>query len=313
MAEHRVLVTDYTWADTSVEAAVLDGVAAELVHARTGEEDELVELVGDCDAILTCFKRVSPAVVRAGTRLRVIGRYGVGTDNIAVDVATELGIPVTNVPVYCADEVAEHVIALLFALVRGIPRYDRAIRTGDWSLATGLPTRRIAGTTLGIVGHGAIGQALERRARGLGMEVLVHTRSGGVPLARLLAESDHVSLHVPATAETDRLVDREFLAAMKPTAHLINCARGAVVDHDALAGALRDGTIAGAGLDVFAPEPLPTGHPLLELPNVVATPHTAFYSEESIADLARLAAQNVADVLAGRPPASVVNPEVLDR
>jgi D-3-phosphoglycerate dehydrogenase len=313
MAEHRVLVTDYTWADTSVEAAVLAGVAADLVHARTGEEDELVDLVGDCDAILTCFKRVTPAVVRAGTRLRVIGRYGVGTDNIAVDVATELGIPVTNVPVYCADEVAEHVIALLFALVRGIPRYDRAIRTGDWSLASGLPTRRIAGTTLGIVGHGAIGQALERRARGLGMEVLVHTRSGGVPLDRLLAESDHVSLHVPATPETERLVDGAFLAAMKPTAHLINCARGAVVDHDALVAALRDGTIAGAGLDVFAPEPLPDGHPLLALPNVVATPHTAFYSEESIADLARLAAQNVADVLTGRPPASVVNPEVLDR
>src|SRR4051794_17323043 len=103
MAEHRVLVTDYTWADTTVEAAVLAEVGAQLVHARTGEEDELVELVRDCDAILTCFKRVTPAVVRAGTRLRVIGRYGVGTDNIAVDIATELGIPVTNVPVYCAD------------------------------------------------------------------------------------------------------------------------------------------------------------------------------------------------------------------
>lgn len=312
MAEHRVLVTDYTWADTSVEAAVLGEVGAELVHAPTGEEAELVELVRDCDAILTCFRHVTPAVVRAGTGLRVIGRYGVGTDNIAVDVATELGIPVTNVPVYCADEVAEHVIALLFALVRGIPRYDRAIRAGDWSLATGLPTRRIAGTTLGIVGHGPIGRALERRARGLGMDVLVHTRSGGVALARLLAESDHVSLHVPATAETERLVDADFLAAMKPTAYLVNCARGAVIDHDALLAALRDGTIAGAGLDVFDPEPLPAGHPLLELPNVVATPHTAFYSAESIASLARLAAENVAAVLSGGRPASVVNPQVLE-
>ena len=306
----RVLVTDYTWADTSVEAAVLAEVGAALVHAATGEEDELVELVGDCEGILTCFKRVTPAVVRAGKRLKVVGRYGIGTDNIAVDVATELGIPVTNVPEYCSDEVAEHVLALLFSLVRGVPRYDRAVRAGDWSLAPGLPTRRIAGMTLGIVGHGPIGRAVEQRARALGMEVLVHTRSGGAPLAELAARSDVVTLHVPATPETERLVDAEFLRSMKSTAYLINCARGAVVDQDALVEALTRGTIAGAGLDVFVPEHLAADHPLLALDTVVATPHTAFYSEQSIAALARLAAENVAAVLAGRRPASVVNPEV---
>ncbi len=308
--ERRVLVTDYTWANTHVEAAVLAEVGAVLVHAQTGEEDELVELVAGCDGILTCFQRVTPAVIRAGNRLKVIGRYGIGTDNIAVNVATELGIPVTNVPEYCSDEVAEHVLAMIFTLVRGIDRYDRAVRRGDWTLATGLPTRRIAGTTLGIVGHGAIGRALEQRARGLGMDVLVHTRSTGIPLLELAERADFVSLHAPATDQTEHLVDAAFLAAMKPTAYLINCARGALVDQDALAAALRDGRIAGAGLDVFAPEQLPAGHPLLQLDNVVATPHTAFYSEESIADLARLAAQNVAAVLAGGRPASVVNPEV---
>jgi D-3-phosphoglycerate dehydrogenase len=312
VAEHRVLVTDYTWADTSIEQGVLAAVGAELVHASNGDEDELVALVRDCDAILTCFKHVTPAVVRAGERLRVIGRYGIGTDNIAVDVATERGIPVTNVPAYCTDEVAEHVIALLFALVRGLHRYDRAVRDDDWSLGSGLPTRRIAGSTLGLIGHGAIGRAVEQRARALGMEVLVHSRSEGVPLPELLARADFVSVHVPATAQTAGLVDAAFLAAMKPTAYLINCARGAIVDQDALVDALRDGTIAGAGLDVFVPEHLPVGHPLLALDNVVATPHTAFYSEESIAELARLAARNVADVLAGRRPASVVNPSVLD-
>jgi len=311
VADHRVLVTDFTWADTSVEEAVLAEVGAKLVHATTGDEDELVRLVRDCDAILTCFRHVTPAVVRAGARLRVIGRYGIGTDNIAVDVATERGIPVTNVPGYCTDEVAEHVIALLFALVRGLHRYDRAVRKDDWSLATGLPTRRIAGSTLGLIGHGAIGRAVEQRAAALGMEVLVHTRTGGVPMAEVLASADFVSLHVPATAQTGHLVDAAFLAAMKPTAYLINCARGAIVDQDALVDALRTGTIAGAGLDVFVPEHLPPGHPVLVLDNVVATPHTAFYSEESVADLARLAATNVADVLAGRRPASVVNPSVL--
>ena len=308
----RVLVTDYTWADTSVEAAVLAKVGARLVHAATGEEDELVELVGDCVGILTCFKRVTPAVLRAGTRLKVVGRYGIGTDNIAVDVATQLGIPVTNVHNYCSDEVAEHVLALLFSLVRGVPRYDRAVRAGDWSLSPGLPTRRIAGMTLGIVGHGPIGRAVEQRARALGMEVLVHTRSGGVPLAELAARSDVVSLHVPATPDTDRMIDAEFLRSMKPTAYLINCARGAVVDQDALVAALTRGTIAGAGLDVFVPEHLVADHPLLALDTVVATPHTAFYSEQSIAELARLAAENVAAVLTGRRPASVVNSEVYE-
>ncbi len=168
MADYRVLVTDYTWADTRIEAEVLARVGAELVHARSGQEAELIELVRDCDAILTCFRRVTPAVVRAGARLRVIGRYGIGTDNIAVDVATERGIPVTNVPSYCADEVAEHVIALIFALVRGLHRYDRTVRDGDWSLSSGLPTRRIAGSTLGIIGHGEIGQAVQKRASGWG-------------------------------------------------------------------------------------------------------------------------------------------------
>ena len=177
MAEHRVLVTDYTWADTSIERGVLDEVGAEVVEAPTGDEAELVGLVSDCDAILTCFAQVTPAVVRAGPRLRVIGRYGIGTDNIAVDVATERGIPVTNVPEYCSDEVAEHVLAMILSLVRGLHRYDRAIREGDWSLTTGLPTRRIAGSTLGIVGHGPIGRALERRARASGW------RSSSTPAA----------------------------------------------------------------------------------------------------------------------------------
>ena len=310
MPERRVLITDRTWADTAVEAEVLAAVGAELVHAQTGEEDELVELVRDCEGILTCFKRVTPATVSAGKRLKVIGRYGIGTDNIAVDIATERGIPVANVPEYCSDEVAEHVLALIFCLVRGLHRYDRAVRDGDWSLATGLPTRRIADSTIGIVGRGPIGRALEQRARALGMKVLVHTRSGGVPLLELAARSDFVSLHVPATAETQGLVGHRFLAAMNPTAYLINCARGSIVDHDALATALRNGTIAGAGLDVFEPEPLPGGHPLLDLTNVVATPHTAFYSEKSIDVLRRSAAQNVAAVLGGGRPASVVNPEV---
>lgn len=321
MTRRRVLVTDVTWRDTAIEQAVLAAVGADLVRAPTGAEAELVELVREADAILTCFAEVTPAVVAAGERLKVIGRYGIGVDNIAVAEATARGIPVTNVPAYCLDEVAEHVLAMILSLVRGLHRYDRAVRAGDWSLATGLPIRRLRGTTLGVVGYGRIGRTLADRARAFGMEVVVHDprhppRAGdagpeALGLLELAARADFVSLHVPATAETVGMIGAEFLAAMRPTAYLINAARGAIVDQDALVAALQADEIAGAGLDVFVPERLPADHPLLRCDRVLATPHTAFYSEESIADLARLAAGNVAAVLDGRRPADVVNPEVL--
>jgi D-3-phosphoglycerate dehydrogenase / 2-oxoglutarate reductase len=256
----KVLVTDISWPDTAIEDEVLAAVNASTVLAETGEEDELIELVRDADAILTCFAHVSPAVVAAGERLRVIGRYGVGTDNIAVVEATRRGIPVTNVPVYCTDEVAEHVLAMLLAHVRGLIPYDRAVRRGDWTLATGLPTRRLAGCTLGVIGFGAIGQTLARKARGLELDVIAHdsdetrVRAGGgepVGLLELARRADFVSVHVPLLETTRGLIGRDFLSAMKPSAYLFNAARGALVDHDALLWALQAGEIAGAGIDVF--------------------------------------------------------------
>lgn len=317
-----VLVTDAPWGSTEPEAAVLDQVGARLVCAERGDEAELLQLVPAADAILTCFQHVTPAVVRAGARLEVIGRYGIGVDNIAVAEATGLGIPVTNVPDYCADEVAEHVLALILAHERGVVRFADGTRAGDWSLGRGLPLRRVAGRTLGIIGFGRIGSALAAKVRGLGLEVLVHDRSAdarvvsdagaaGVRLEELARRSDYISVHVPLTDETRGLVGGEFLAAMKPDAFLVNCARGAIVDQDALLEALRVGRLGGAGLDVFEPEKLPEGHPLLTDPRVVATPHVAFYSEESILELQTRAAENVAAILDGRRPASIVNPEVL--
>jgi len=316
----KVLITDITWPDTAIEDAVLARVGAQTVLAETGEEDELVELVRDADAILTCFAPVTPLVIAAGRRLRVVGRYGVGTDNIAVEEATRRGLPVTNVPVYCTDEVAEHVLGMLLALVRGFALYDRAVRAGNWSLGVGLPTRRVAGSTLGVIGFGAIGQTVARKARGLDMKVIAHdadearVREAGVePVAldELARRADAISVHVPLLDSTRHLVDAEFLKAMKPTAYLLNAARGAIVDLDALAKALADGTIAGAGIDVFEPERIPADHLLLQQDRLLATPHTAFYSEESMRDLARHAAENVAAVLRGEQPAATVNRDAL--
>jgi D-3-phosphoglycerate dehydrogenase / 2-oxoglutarate reductase len=318
-----VLVTDHTWPSVEPEAEVLRRVGARLVVAETGEENELLALVPQADAILTCFARVSPNVVRAGERLQVIGRYGIGVDNIAVEQATKLGIPVTNVPAYCVDEVAEHALALLLTLARGVHVYDRAIRDGHWELSRGAPLHRVAGRTLAIVGFGKIGQALAPRAAGLGLRVLAVDRTarraaiealGAEPagLDEALVEADFVSLHCPLTDETRGLIDESRLRSMKPTAFLVNSARGGLVDHEALLRALREGWIAGAGLDVFDPEPLEVGHPLLRQPNLVATPHVAFYSEESLVDLEVRAAENVAAILDGRMPGSVVNSEVLE-
>jgi D-3-phosphoglycerate dehydrogenase len=226
------------------------------------------------------------------------------------------------VPSYCEHEVAEHALALLFALARRVVAFDRSVRDGEWSLARGRPIHRIAGTTLGIVGFGRIGRMLARKAQGLGMTVVVHqprlaeadaSAAGveAVALDELAHRADVVSLHVPLDEGTRHLVDRDLLRAMKPTAFLVNTARGGIVDRDALLEALREGWIAGAALDVVEPEPLPADDPLLALPNLIATPHAAYYSEESLVDLGRLAAENVAAVLDGRRPTSVVNPEVL--
>lgn len=317
----KVLVTDIAWANTDVESDVLRSVDADLVLAPAASEAELVDLAGDADAILTCFAQVTAAVVAAAPRLRVISRYGIGVDNIAVAEATKRGILVTNVPDYCADEVVEHVLALALSLARGLRLYDQGVRTGDWSLQLGLPTRRLRGRTLGIIGYGAIGRLLADRAQGLGLDVIVHTQrrsadvsaAGFTPvsLEELASKADIVSLHVPLTPSTRGMIDESFLAMMRPTASLINTARGAVVDQVALVEALRNGVIESAGLDVFEPERLPIGHPLLGLRNVVLTPHTAYYSAESIRNLARLAATSVAAVLNGRRPAAVVNPELL--
>jgi D-3-phosphoglycerate dehydrogenase len=315
MSRFTVLITDRTWPAAEREMAVLAEVDARVIEAPTGAEAELVALAAEADGILTCFAQVTPAVISAAPRLKVIGRYGIGVDNIAVAAASARAIPVTNVPAYCVDEVAEHVIGVMFCLARGLHRYDRAVRAGDWSLTSAAPVHRIAGRTLGIVGFGRIGQAVAGRARGLGLHVLAHAPRAvpgveRVALLELARRADFVSLHVPLTADTEGLIDRDFIDAMKPGAVLINAARGAVVDQAALTEALLAGRIAGAGLDVFVPERLPAGHPLLGLETVLATPHTAFYSEESLADLATLAARGVAAVLAGRRPEHVVNPEV---
>jgi D-3-phosphoglycerate dehydrogenase len=323
-AAPTVVITDHPWPTVEIERGALSSVGARVVDADGVPDEMLLELVVDADGIITCFRKVSAAIIDAAPGLRVVARSGIGVDNIDVPAATRRGIPVTNVPAYCEAEVAEHVIALIFAVRRQIVDYDRGVRAGDWSLKRGAPLHRLEGQTLGVVGHGQLGAAVAHKAQGVGFSVIAYSPSAqpgtctpsGIAFVTLpqLAERSHVvTLHAPLTDGTAGLIDADFLRKMRRDAVLINTSRGAIVDQGALADALERGTIAGAGLDVFTPERLRDGDRLLAAPNTVMTPHVAYYSEESLALLARLTAESVADVLAGRPPRSIVNLRELGR
>ena len=320
----KVLITDHVWPSTDPERAVLESGGGSVVVAPDGEEATLVELARDSDAIMTCFAQVTENVVRAAERCVVIGRFGVGVDNIAVDTATELGIAVTYVPDYCVDEVSDHVMALLHAWNRKIALFDRSVKGRGWS-SQPLTMRmmRLRGKTIGIVGFGRIGRAVAEKARAFGLNVLAADpvvtagsveETGGVlvDLQTLLAESDFVSLHTPLTEGTRNLISRAELATMKQDSFLINAARGPLVDEEALYEALTTGAIAGAGLDVMVENVPSMDHPLLSLDNIIVTPHVAFFSQESTLELEQRAAAEVVSVMQGRMPDNLVNPAVLD-
>lgn len=318
MSRRRVLITDYAWPDLQVERALLDRAGIDLIEAEETEPAALAEAARDVDGLMTCWVNVPAEVIDAASRCRVIARLGIGLDNIDVAVATQRGIVVTNVPDYCLDEVAEHALGLLLALARNIGYFNQQTKSGVYDLVAAPPMRRVAGRKLGIVGFGRIGRTLADRARGLGLDVLVTSRTRQdaervrwCSLDELLAESDYVSLHLPLTDETRHLIGARELALMKPTALLINTARGGLVDHQALAEALAANRLAGAGLDVQEPEPPDLSQPPYNDPRVIVTPHAAFLSEESLAELRRRATASVIDVLCGRRPANVVNPAAL--
>ena len=268
------------------------------------EEDELIRRVGNADAVLSlrAYSRFNDRVLRQCPSLRLISIWGTGTDNVDLAACRTRGVTVANTPGVNANAVAEHTLALMLAVTRQIPAMDRGVRAGDWPRALLV---QLEGKTLGVIGLGAIGRRVATLGAAFGMRVLAMTwgPDGGraesvgarhVQLETLLRESDVVSLHVRLSAETAGLLDRERLALMKPSAFLINTARGALVDRDALVDALRSGTIAGAGLDVFHDEPIGAGDPLLSLPNVVLTPHNAGTTQEVIDLGLQRAVENVA-------------------
>ncbi len=318
----KVLVTDYAWSTLEPERDILSSIGADLIVAEDESETTFVKHAPDVDAILTNWARVSTHVIESAIKCQVIVRYGIGLDNIDVETATRLGITVVNVPTYCLEEVSDHAMALILSLARKIPRLDQEVKKRGWDRNIGPQMYRLRGQKLGLIGFGKIAQLIVPKAQGFGLQVMAYSPTltdervkkfnvQRVDLEKLVITSDFISLNCPLTPQTHHLINAQRLQSMKPTAYLVNTARGDIIDNNALHEALNKGWIAGAGLDVLPEEPPPPDLNLLDLDNAIITPHAAFWSEESIYDLQVTAAEEVVRVLTSQMPLSLMNPEVL--
>lgn len=318
---HRsVLLTDHPWPDIEIERDLIEAAGYELVggpiEAPAAAVVEALVAQHDPIAIMTCWAQVSQAAIERPTQLQIVARLGVGLDNIAIAAATARGAWVTNIPDYCVEEVSDHAVAMALGFWRGIAAMDRDVKQGQWNSASAR-MRRVADMTVAIIGYGRIGAATARKfSQGFGCRVLVHSRSllsesgvghslqSGVTVAdigTIQREADAIVIHAPLTLATQHLIDDAFLAKLKRKPLMINVSRGGIIDNDALVRALESGLIGGAGLDVIEGEPAPpksvTGRA-----DVIATPHVAFSSDASLAELRRRSAEEVVRVLRGERP-----------
>jgi glyoxylate reductase len=283
---------------------------------RPPSREELLARAREAAGLLSQLtERVDAALLDACPDLVAISNYAVGVDNVDLAAATERGVPVGHTPDVLTEATADLAFALLLAAARRLNEAEQAVRRGDWRWEPGfLLGRDVHGRTLGIVGMGRIGRAVARRAEGFGMEVIHSSRGeGGLPLDELLERSDFVSIHAPLGPETRGLIGEDALRRMKPTAILVNTARGPIVDTDALVRALEEGWIAGAALDVTDPEPIPTDHPLLAAPNLTIAPHIGSATHDTREAMADMAVDNLLAALAGERMPHCANPEVYQR
>jgi D-3-phosphoglycerate dehydrogenase / 2-oxoglutarate reductase len=319
MPRPLIAVTDSPFPSLDPARAALKRLDPELVMAAGTSAEDILAVARNADAILVTYAKLPAELLRALTRCKVIGRFGLGVDNIDITAAAALGITVTYVPDYCMHEVSDHAVALLLALARKIAFSNNLVQAGRWEMPAVVPIHRLYGRVLGLVGFGNIPRALTPKAKAFGLRVVAHDpqvaretlAAAGVEamsFEQLLEISDFVSIHAPLTPATRGLFNADVLRKMKKGAMLINTARGPLLDEDALAAALDTGHLGGAALDVVAVEPLPRQSRLLGRDNVILTPHTAFYSVEALEELQTKCAADVARVLAGEPPVYPVRP-----
>jgi len=325
MAKFKVVITDYIFDNLDTERSILKECDSELIALQCKSVEELIPFTMDADAILnTYLGGLDEHFFSTLKKCKVVVRYGIGIDTIDVSAATQHGVMVANVPDYCIEEVSDHAVACVLALVRKLTFSDRCVRQGNWDLGYLKPIHRLKGLVVGIVGMGRIGRRSSHKISSFGVSLIFHDpyvetdivsdgfHARRVTLEELVAESDIILIHAPATPETYHLFNKELFSQMKRKPVIINCARGTLVDTDALIEALAEGQVSGAALDVIeGVPPFPPDNPLCQFDNVIITPHSAWYSEEAIVNLQRLAVEEVARVLKGEQPKSLVNPEVL--
>ena len=316
-----VAITDHTFPDLDLEAAVLRPAGVDIVSLKEKHPPaETAALVREADAVITQFAAIDATVIGAMSRARAIVRYGIGYDNVDGAAARERGIPLCNIPDYCIDEVADQTLAFLLALTRQVVPNTLAVRAGRWGLATPLASMAaLRHLTVGVVGFGRIGREVVRRLLAFRARVLVYdpvvapaeiTSAGAEPVAALgdlLAQADVVTPHCPSNPATRRLFHAGTFAAMRPGALFINVGRGDLTDSAALTAALESGHLAGAALDVFDPEPIPPGHPILSMPQVVLASHIASASPPAVKTLRETAARIALMAVRGEPLPNIVN------
>ncbi len=309
----RVVVTDATFPDLGPETAAATAAGAALVRAACRTEAEVADAVAGARVAVVQFAPFGAAAAAALAPGATVIRYGVGYDNLDLAALAAHGIAAAYVPDYCTEEVADHTAAMLLALLRKLPAFDASVRAGRWEpVAIGRPLRPFAETTVGFLGFGRIAQGVARRLAPFGFRFLAADPAfapgpAAPPVTRveldgLLGGSDALSLHAPATPETVGMIGAAALGRMRPGAVLVNTARGDLIDAAAVADALASGRLAAAALDVFPTEPLPADGPLRTAPNLLLSPHAAWYSDAAVARLQSLVADEIARALAGRPP-----------
>ncbi len=317
----KVVITDCDHPDIEEEKKLFARIGVELIWAQTKEEKEILLACKEADGLLNQYALMTRRVLENLPRCKVIARYGVGVDSIDLRAATDLGIVVANVPDYCIDEVAIQTVTLLLSLIRKTVFFDQKVRSGQWDFRQGMPIYRIRGKTMGLVGCGKIGLEVAKMMSSMGVRVMafdpyLQKASGGIELVdldTLLKESDFISIHCPLNESTRHLIGEKAIHQMEKRPLIVNTSRGPIIDEMALIEALKGGLVSGVGLDVLEKEPPDPQSPLLEMENVIFSPHVGFYSEESIRELNRRTAESVADVLLGKWPRSVVNREVMGK
>ncbi|MCJ7571571.1 MAG: C-terminal binding protein [Candidatus Thermoplasmatota archaeon] len=319
----KVIITDAEYQSFDIEKKVLSKLNVELIKFQCRTEVDLIKNCKDADAVLNQYAKITPRVIEKLDNVKIIARYGIGVDNVDLGAATKKGIFVTNV-VYDICDVADHTITLMLALTRKLFFVDKSVKKLEWNWKKFHPITRIKGKTVGIIGLGRVGREVAKRINGFDVNLLACDpyisadvfktyNAKKVEHDTLLRESDIVTLHVPLTDETRYMVSINQLSKMKKTSILINCARGGIVDEKALYKALKEKEIAGAGLDVLEQEPIRKDNPLLNLDNVIITPHMGWYSENAVEEVQRIAAEQVLQCLQGGIPINLVNKEVLKK